>query len=443
MIGLGQVPHHELGSECSGVVIMTGRNITHLSPGDRVCGLAVGTFGHHTRTPSLLVSKIPEHMSFAIAATIPVVFCTALYSLQMIARLQEGESILVHAAAGGVGQAAIMLAKYFGAEVFVTLGSTEKKDFVKKTYGIAESHIFSSRDTTFETGILRATNGRGVDVVLNSLAGEGLKASWRCIAPLGRFVEIGKADLVQNSYLEMKKFLGSVTFACVDLTVVAEYKPQIFNKLLTEVIELYQINAISEVAPITSFGMSEVQDAMRLMQGGKHMGKIIIQSQADEIVKVSSTSCVAKDSMLRHAIQTLPPIVNMAIAHEDASFLITGGTGGLGRSLAYWLAKNGAKNIVLISRSGSSSAPARAFVEDMKALHATIKIVVRACDVGNRVQLQDLLKELEGMVPPIKGVIHGAMVLQVSSIPYICVLLLNAISRMSSSKSPLFTIGPA
>ena len=413
MIGLAQVPHHELGSECSGVVISTGKNVTHLSPGDQVCGLAVGTFGHRTRTPSLLVSKIPDQMSFAIAATIPVVFCTALYSLQMIARLQKGESVLVHAAAGGVGQAAIMLAKYFGAEVFVTLGSIDKKGFIEKTYGIPESHIFSSRDTTFETGILRATNGRGVDVVLNSLAGEGLKATWRCLAPLGRFVEIGKADLVQNSYLEMKKFLDSVIFAGVDLTVVAEYKPELFNKLLTEVIELYQINAISEVAPITSFGMSEVQDAMRLMQGGKHMGKIIIQSQADEIVKVSSKSCVAKDSKLIYAIQALPPTVHTAIAHEDASYLITGGTGGIGRSLAYWLAKNGAKNIVLISRSGLSSAPARAFIEDMKAMYATIKIIVRACDVGNRVQLQDLFNELQGMVPPIKGVIHGAMVLKV------------------------------
>ena len=290
MIGLAQVPDHELGSECSGVIISTGKNVTHLSPGDRVCGLAVGTFGHHTRTPSLLVSKIPEQMSFAIAATIPVVFCTALYSLQMIARLQKGESILIHAAAGGVGQAAIMLAKYFGAEVFITLGSTDKKTFIKKTYGIPESHIFSSRDTNFENGILRETDSRGVDVVLNSLAGEGLKASWRCVAPLGRFVEIGKADLVQNSYLEMQKFLSSVTFAVVDLTVVAEHKPKLFNKLLTEVIELYQVNAIGEVAPITSFGMSEVQDAMRLMQGGKHTGKIIIRSQADDIVKVSLRS---------------------------------------------------------------------------------------------------------------------------------------------------------
>lgn len=134
--------------------------------------------------------------------------------------------------------------------------------------------------------------------MLNSIAGEGLKASWRCIAPLGRFVEIGKADLVQNSYLEMKKFLSSVIFAGVDLTVVAKYKPETFNELLTEVLELYRKNAIRAVSPITSFGISKIQDAMRLMQGGNHMGKIIIQSHSDDIVQVMAQNrcCVCTDT---------------------------------------------------------------------------------------------------------------------------------------------------
>ena len=191
-------------------------------------------------------------MSFTIAATLPVVFCTALHAIHTVARLQKGESIIIHAAAGGVGQAAIMLSKLYGAKIFVTLGSAEKKDFVMRTYGIPGSQIFSSRDNAFESGILRATNKKGVDVVLNSIAGEGLKASWRCVAPLGRLVEIGKADLVQNSYLEMGKFLDSVSFACVDLTVLAKHKPAIFNKLLCDVLNLYQRGAIKAVSPVTS-----------------------------------------------------------------------------------------------------------------------------------------------------------------------------------------------
>lgn len=144
MIGLAQIPYQELGSECSGVIKSVGKNVVHLTPGDRVCGLSAGTFGSRTRTSSLLVSKLPEEISFTTAATIPVIFCTALYSLQTIARLQKGESILIHAAAGGVGQAAIMLSQLFGAEIFVTLGSAEKRDFVRNTYGIPESHIFSA-----------------------------------------------------------------------------------------------------------------------------------------------------------------------------------------------------------------------------------------------------------------------------------------------------------
>ena len=151
----------------------------------------------------------------------------------------------------------------------------------------------SSRNTNIESGILHANNNTSIDVLLNSTAGESLQASWRCIAPLGRFVEIGKADSVQNSYHEVKRFLGSETFQGVDLTVVTKYEPDIFIKLLTEVLEFYRTSAIEAVWPITSFGMSEIQIAMRLMQGGKHMGKNIIRSHGDEVVQIMFQSLCA------------------------------------------------------------------------------------------------------------------------------------------------------
>lgn len=158
---------------------------------------------------------------------------------------------------------------------------------------VLKVNSFSSRDTNIESGTLRANNNTSVDVLLNSIAGESLQASWRCIAPLVRFVEISKADSVQNSYLEVKRFLGSETFAGVDLTVVAKYEPDISIKLLTDVLELYRTSAIEAVSPITSFAMSELQIAMRLMQGGKHMGKIIIRSHGDEVVQVMFESLFA------------------------------------------------------------------------------------------------------------------------------------------------------
>ncbi|KAF6239178.1 hypothetical protein HO173_002439 [Letharia columbiana] len=247
---------------------------------------------------------------------------------------------------------------------------------------VLKVNSFSSRDTNIESGTLRANNNTSVDVLLNSIAGESLQASWRCIAPLVRFVEISKADSVQNSYLEVKRFLGSETFAGVDLTVVAKYEPDISIKLLTDVLELYRTSAIEAVSPITSFAMSELQIAMRLMQGGKHMGKIIIRSHGDEVVQV------------------LPPLIYTTIAHADASYPITGGTGGIGRSLASWLAKNGAKPIVLVSRSGSSSASAHALVEEIDILDNGVPIAVRKCDVSNQAQLEDLINGIQGTMSP-------------------------------------------
>lgn len=166
--------------------------------------------------------------------------------------------------------------------------SVEKKTFLMESYDIPEDHIFSSRDTTFEQNPLDQTKSRGVDVILNSLAGETLSLSWRkCLAPLGRFVEIGKRDAATNNTLEMEKFLESVTFAAVDLGIVATLKPPVFNKTLKHVMNLHQIGALVPVSPITAYPISELQKAMRLMQSGKHTGKVVIPSGGGNMVQVS------------------------------------------------------------------------------------------------------------------------------------------------------------
>ncbi|KAK4693024.1 hypothetical protein P7C71_g4290, partial [Lecanoromycetidae sp. Uapishka_2] len=259
MIGLGQLPYHDLGFECSGIVTKVGAKVENFIVGDRVCAMAYGAFANTVRTPYALASKVPDHLSFTAAASLPVVFCTALYSLSEIGRLATGDSILIHAAAGGVGQAAIMLAQNFGAEIFATVGSTEKRDFIMKTYDIPEDHIFSSRSTTFEQGVLRASKGR--------------------------FVEIGKRDLVINNHLEMERFTQSVTFAAVDLGILAHRRPKSFQKLLADVIQMYGNNAIKAVSPINTYKMSELTSAMRSMQGGNHMGKVVIETDKEDIVQ--------------------------------------------------------------------------------------------------------------------------------------------------------------
>ena len=287
MITLGQIPfYHEIGIECSGIVTAVGSSVTDMFPGTRVCAMTTGAYANFTRVPQHMVAKMPDSLEFTQAASIPVVFCTAHYALSDLARLSEEESILIHAAGGGVGQAAIMIAQMAKAEVFITVGSLDKKNFIMHTYGIPESHIFSSRDTSFYQELMTLTNQKGVDVVLNSTAGEILRQSWQCLAPLGRFIEIGKRDLFQNSNLEMEKFLDSVSFFAVDLTVLSNRKPRLFKRVLTDVMKMFDDKTIRLVAPITVFPISEIQRAMRQMQGGKHIGKIVIDATSDDVVQV-------------------------------------------------------------------------------------------------------------------------------------------------------------
>ena len=291
MIGLGQIPYQDLGFECSGIITALGKGVSDFAIGDRVCTMAGGCYANHIQVPEFTAQKIPENMSFAIAASILTILTTAHYSLINVAQLKQGESILIHAAAGGVGQCAVMLAQSIGAEVFITVGSIDKKKFMIDTYHIPENHIFSSRDTTFERGIMRRTNNEGVDVILNSVAGDALRTTWNCLAPLGRFVEIGKKDMVQNSRLEMRKFQTMATFASVDLGVVIVKKPEVFQKTCADVMELLRTGAVKPVSPITIYPMSQIEAALRLMQTGKHMGKIVVEARSEDQIRVREATC--------------------------------------------------------------------------------------------------------------------------------------------------------
>lgn len=287
MIALGQLVGDDVvGVECSGVITRVGSNVTHLAAGNRVCAYAEGSFRNYVRADGALVQRLPDDMPFEVAASIPVIYCTAYYALVDTARLEKGETILIHAAAGGVGQAAIMLSKLIGAEIFVTVGSAEKKKFLIDTYAISEDHIFDSRNTLFAQGISRMTKNKGVDVVLNCLGGEALRESWNCTATLGRFVEIGKRDIEINSRLEMAPFRRNVTFASVLLDVVCKHKKSLGSRLLSDVMALLSQKLIAPVQPITTFPASEIETAFRLMQAGKHIGKLVLKPEVDDMVRV-------------------------------------------------------------------------------------------------------------------------------------------------------------
>ena len=285
MIALGQLAGNCLGYECAGTVTRIGCSVD-LRPGDRVlCCTNTGGFSTYARAYETSVTKIPAHMSFCAAAALPTAFCTAYYALITLGHLQEGESVLIHSGAGGVGQAAIQLAKSIGAHIFTTVGTQDKRDFLTKSYGIPPDHIFSSRDTLFSKALRRATDG--VDVVLNSLSGEGLYESWSCIRPLGRFIELGKADINSSASIPMSPFSKNVTFCSVDLGVVMDKAKPVMAATLKGVMALFgEPFRLSCPQPLHVYKISDLERAFRLMQSGKHMGKIVVEMDDDSTVLV-------------------------------------------------------------------------------------------------------------------------------------------------------------
>ncbi|KAJ5166627.1 type I iterative polyketide synthase [Penicillium canariense] len=392
VVTMGQLAQPYIGIECSGIVSSVGKNVKHLTVGQRVMALPLGGYSTYARCKATSAALIPENMSFEVAATVPVVFCTAYYALFDLGHLQEGERILIHAGAGGVGQAAIMLAQMIGAEIFVTVGSVEKRQFLMAEYGIAEDHILYSRDSSFGRGIRRATNNEGVDVVVNSLAGDLLRETWECLAPFGRFIEIGKADITKNTRLDMLPFEYNITFASVDLTKVAARRPKLMKRLLDDVTALMTKGSVHPALPLTTYRISDLEIAFRTLQTGKAMGKIVVVPHQDDHVKA------------------VTPKTGSSLLKADASYILIGGTGGLGQSMARWMSSKGAGHIVLVSRSASVNDQVRALIDEL-AVNGT-HVTVKPCDVSSRQSVENLVKGDMKDLPPVRGVVHGAMVLR-------------------------------
>ncbi|RMJ15894.1 hypothetical protein CDV36_004437 [Fusarium kuroshium] len=392
VIAMGQVSSPYLGVECSGIVSKIGSRVTSLSVGDRVCAMSLGAYSTFARCPATSAAIIPESMSFETAASIPVVYSTAYYGIVDLAHLEPGERILIHAASGGVGQAAVQLAKMIGAEIFATVGSAEKKQLLIDTYGIPEDHVFYSRNTDFGPAIREATKGKGVDVVINSLAGDLLRETWECLSHFGRFIEIGKRDITSNTRLEMNKFEYNCTFSSVDLTLVAAERPRIMKRVLTSVMDLLAQDVVKPVGPIITVGISEVETALRKLQSGKTSGKVIVSPRAGERVKATH------------------PQRSTTFLQAEATYFIIGGTGGIGRSMARRMIELGARHIVLLSRTSRVTGELGHLSEYARTQGANIYL--RACDVADETSVGALVEESARTLPPIRGVIHAAMVLR-------------------------------
>ena len=393
MVAMGQIPDSLLGFEASGTILRVGSGVTGLAPGDQVCVLGHGAHRTVFRTKGKFCQRIPPGITLEEAATLPLVHATAYYALMHIARVRKGQSILIHAAAGGVGQAALQLANHVGLEIFATVGSEDKRTLINKEYNVPQDHIFNSRDLSFAKGVMRMTDGRGVDCILNSLSGESLRQTWHCIAPFGSFVEIGLKDILSNTGLDMQPFLQDASFTFINLKRVMTGNPDLLAKVLQEVFDFLNRGILRPVRPVAVYPLSDMETAFRLMQMGKHRGKLALSWGGDDIVPQMKTH------------QPGPP----ASLDPTASYLLVGGLGGLGRSLAGLLVSLGARHLCFISRSGATSNDAKAFLRTMASLH--VDVVVYQCDIADSSTLGAVLSKHSASGPPIKGAFQCAMAL--------------------------------
>ena len=287
LVVLGKLDADNVGLELAGIVTRIGANCTTVQVGDRVCAIKLGCFSTRVRCASNLVVKIPSCLSSSEAAAVPITGITAYYSVITAGKLQREDSILIHSAAGGTGQMVLQLALAIGSEIYVTVGTEEKRQLLMNNYGIPASHIFHSRDVSFATQILCATEGRGVDVVVNSLAGEALTASWEIIAPNGRFVELGKADIKSNAKLPMVHFSRNVSFFAFALDDILLYQPQKLLSPFQNVINMLAAGTLRAPSPIHEYPISKLEDAFRYFQSGRNIGKIVITLSNTEVLPVS------------------------------------------------------------------------------------------------------------------------------------------------------------
>lgn len=375
-----------LGLEFSGVVTRVGDNVREFTPGDAVMGFGSACFSSHVVTRANALTPKPQAWTFEAAATVPTVFFTVYYALRQLANLQPGERVLIHGGAGGVGIAAIQLARHLGAEVFATAGSEEKRQFVEL---LGADHVFDSRNLAYADQILACTGGEGVDVVLNSLAGEAIRRNLHVLRPFGRFLELGKRDFFENTPIGLRPFKDNISYFGIDADQLLIARPELAARLFREVMALFDSGALSPL-PVRVFPAERVVDAFRYMQQARQIGKVVVTFEGAGLPVQSMAAPVAE------------------IAFDpQAAYLVTGGLSGFGLETARWLARHGAGQILLLSRRGDQTPGASEALASIRALGA--EALALACDVADGEALARVLA-LPGL-KPIKGVFHAAMVI--------------------------------
>ena len=373
-----------LGMECCGHVVACGPDVTRFQPGDKVITFAPACFASHVTVDESGCAPMPSTVSADEAATIPVTFLTAYYALVHLAALSEGDTVLIHGGAGGVGLAALQIAKWRGAKIIATAGSEDKRNTLKL---LGADLVLDSRSLAFVDAVMEETSGEGVDVVLNSLFGEAMERSIEVLKPFGRFLELGKRDYYGNTRIGLRPFRQNLTYFGIDADQLLTRQPKLAVDLFVKLVELFEKGTLRPL-PHRVFEANDVVDAFRLMQQAGHIGKIVIRPPQ-----------VPEKLPVEHSVSFDP----------DAAYLVAGGFGGFGAALLNRLADHGARNIAVLSRRGDASDEAQSVIKQLT--ERGVAITGYASDITDEKAVKKALEEVRSTGKPLKGVFHTAMVL--------------------------------
>ncbi|NJO95086.1 MAG: aminotransferase class I/II-fold pyridoxal phosphate-dependent enzyme [Pleurocapsa sp. CRU_1_2] len=361
------------GGECAGVVVAVGKDVKNFQIGDEVIAAqAVGSLSSHVTVQAKFAIAKPKNLTYSSAATIPTTFLTAYYGLHHLAQIKPGDKILIHAAAGGVGLAAVQIAQQIGAEVYTT-ASVGKWDFLKAS-GV--KYVMNSRNLDFAEEVMQLTGGKGVDLILNSLNGDFIPQNLAILAPNGRFVEIGKVGIWEHA--QVAEARDDISYFPFDLLEVSRQDPDLIKRMFAELIQQF-VDGKLEPLPHQIFPIQQADDAFRYMAQAKHIGKVVI------------------DFPTNHQVVT-----------SDGSYLITGGMGALGLQVANWLAEEGAKHLILVSRN-QPEISAQQEIASLK--QQGIKVDLIQIDISDSQAVNDLFESFNSSQVKLKGIIHAAGIL--------------------------------
>jgi acyl transferase domain-containing protein/NADPH:quinone reductase-like Zn-dependent oxidoreductase len=368
----GRFDLNNLSNEYCGIVTKRGTEVSHVEVGDRVYGMGKGHFGNYTHVPATLTQKLQPSVDAVEAATMPLVYMTAVYAFEHVTRLRKGQKVLIQSASGGLGLAAIQLARAKGAEVFATAGTAEKRDFLTQQMGIPPSHVFSSRDSGVEMKrIIDKTRSGGFDVILSNSQGEMLYESIKSLAPLGHLIDVGRLDVTSSKNIALELFQKSASFTSFDLGLVIDHDVKLGGELMNAVHKHYTAGRIGPVRPHTAADISQLGPTLLRFSKGTHIGKMVISYEDP-------------NGVIRKQKSVMP-----AEFDSQACYVLVGGLSGLGRSIVRFMSDRGARYIVVWSRNGPNnlSPKSKALIDELAAEGVSVRCAT--CDVSDLIKFSE------------------------------------------------------